>query len=53
MIIHLIGIQLSQEVSVHVYLQSRHSIAHTKFKIRREKRNALLEIAMAEKNGNY
>ena len=28
---------------------SRHSIAHTKFEIRRDKRNALLEIAMAEK----
>ena len=29
---------------------TRHSIAHTKSKIRRDKRNALLEIAMAEKN---
>ena len=27
----------------------RQAIAHTKFKIRRDKRNALLEIAMAEK----
>ena len=29
--------------------EARHSIAHTKSKIRRDKRNALLEIAMAEK----
>ena len=28
---------------------SRHSIAHDIFKMRRDKRNALLEIAMAEK----
>ena len=28
---------------------TQHSIAQTKFKIRRDKRNALLEIAMAEK----
>ena len=29
--------------------KSRHSIAHDIFKMRRDKRNALLEIAMAEK----
>ena len=27
--------------------------SHTIFKMRRDKRNASLEIAMAEKNGNY
>ena len=32
---------------------TRHSIAHTIFKMRRDKRNASLEIAMAEKKRNY
>ena len=48
-----IEVASTSSTSINITIWTRHSIAHTIFKMRRDKKNASLEIAMAEKNRNY